>query len=67
VTDEMLTTSQAARRLGLSSERIRQLSDQGALRCQRTPLGRLYHADDLARFVQRRHVNEIALGREGRP
>ena len=56
--EEMLTTSQAARRLGLSSERVRQLSDQGALGCRRTPLGRLYDPADLARFAERRGLGD---------
>jgi excisionase family DNA binding protein len=54
MTETGLTTSQAARRLGLSAERVRQLSDKGTLRCRRTPLGRLYDPAELALFAARR-------------
>ena len=40
-----LSTSQAARALGVSPERIRQLMNEGRLHYQRTPIGRLLAAD----------------------
>lgn len=45
--NSQLTSSQAARILGLSTERVRQLADQGQLRCADTPLGRLFASDDV--------------------
>ncbi len=42
MTSEALTTSEAARLLGLSAERVRQLADSGILPCKRTALGRLF-------------------------
>lgn len=38
---DWLSTTQAARILGLSSERVRQLMVSGKLKHQRTPIGRL--------------------------
>ncbi|WP_445185549.1 MerR family transcriptional regulator [Pseudonocardia sp. Cha107L01] len=46
-----LTRNQVARRLGLSPERIRQLSNAGRLQCTRTPLGRLYDEAEVERFA----------------
>jgi hypothetical protein len=63
---QALTTSQAARWLGLSAERVRQLSDRGDLACQRTPLGRLYEPDELVRFAAARNVTNADSGAVGR-
>lgn len=39
---EMLTVGMVAHRLGLSTQRIRQLADGGVLAFHATPLGRLF-------------------------
>jgi hypothetical protein len=39
---DMLSTAQAAARLGLSADRVRQLADQGVLVAEWSPLGRLF-------------------------
>ena len=52
--NELLTRSQVARRLGLSGERIRQLSISGQLPSQSTPLGRLYRSVDVEALAARR-------------
>lgn len=49
-----LTTSATARILGVSAERVRQLADSGALRCERTALGRLFDPDDVTALAARR-------------
>ena len=52
-----LTPAQAALRLGLSGQRVRQLADRGELASIRTPLGRLIDAaavDELAAQRQTR-------------
>jgi hypothetical protein len=49
-----LTPLQASRRSGLSTDRIRDLADAGAIKSQRTPLGRLVDRDSLEAFVRRR-------------
>jgi len=49
-----LTPSQAARRLGLSTERVRQLARSGVLHPELTPLGRLYRVDDIDGLVAER-------------
>jgi DNA-binding transcriptional MerR regulator len=55
-----LTRNQVARRLGLSAEWVRQLSDAGLLPCVRTPLGRLYDAADVERFARHRATQRRA-------
>jgi excisionase family DNA binding protein len=47
VVSNYLTSSQAARALGLSAERVRQLAALGRLRSVQTPLGRLFDATDV--------------------
>ncbi len=42
MSDRGFSTSEAARALGLSAERVRQLAKTGVLPCQQTSLGRLY-------------------------
>lgn len=52
-----LTGTQAAQRLGLSGERVRQLATRGQgrrLPSLVTPLGRLYHPDDIAAWKDAR-------------
>lgn len=48
------TTSQAARLLGISAERVRQLADNQQLACTRTELGRLFDVEELERFARER-------------
>jgi excisionase family DNA binding protein len=61
MTTATLTTSQVARRLGVSAERIRQLTRAGRLSPQRTALGCLYDPDDVERLaLQRRTVTSEA-------
>lgn len=57
MTTESLTTSQAARRLSLSYSRVRQLSEEGRIRTIRTPLGRLFDADEVERFARERELS----------
>src|SRR5439155_9138678 len=65
--DARLTTSQVARRLSISSQRVRQLLDDGTLRCERTPLGALVSladVDELAEQRQRQRAARIQAGGE---
>lgn len=48
--DDLLLVSEAARRLGLSAQRVRVLADQGVLACIRTPFGRLFDLAEVERF-----------------
>ena len=43
--DKWLSPAQAARELGLTPARVRQLMDAGHLRHERTPIGRFIDAD----------------------
>ncbi len=47
VLDETITTSEAARVLGVSEGRVRQFADSGALPALRTPHGRLFAPRDV--------------------
>ncbi len=47
-----LTRAQVATRLGLSPERVRQLTVDGRLACTQTPLGRLYDQADVDAYAQ---------------
>lgn len=49
-----LTPAQAARRLGLSRERVVELNNQGRLPAIRTPLGRLFLSDAVERYAAER-------------
>jgi hypothetical protein len=49
-----MTSSQAARRLGLSKARVLQLCDEGALRYEPTPLGRLIAAESVEDLAKER-------------
>ena len=49
-----LTPTQAGRRLNLSAERVRQLTQAGQLACVRTPLGRLLDPADVERLAAER-------------
>lgn len=62
--DTPLTRSQVARRLGLSAERVRQLTLTGKLRCRPTPLGRLYDPRDVDAYAARRTLKIARSGEE---
>ena len=51
---EKIGTSGAARLLGLSEQRVRQLAAAGQLPYEETPLGRLYAVDDVHRLIAQR-------------
>jgi excisionase family DNA binding protein len=53
---EFLTPMQAARALGVSPDRIRQLTEAGQLRFSRTALGRLIDAADVERLRLERNA-----------
>jgi hypothetical protein len=53
-TDETIGTATAARLIGVSEGRIRQLANAGILPVIATPLGRTYRLSDVAALVARR-------------
>ena len=53
---EQLTTSQTARKLELSRERVRQLVQEGRLKAAVTPLGRLYDSASVERLAKERRL-----------
>ena len=53
---EKIGTSGAARLLGLSEQRVRQLAAAGQLPYEETPLGRLYAVDDVHRLIAQREA-----------
>jgi len=57
--DELLSSGEVARRLGISAERVRQFAQAGRLPYVRTPLGRLYRSADVERLLAER------MGRKG--
>lgn len=57
---EELTRGEVARRLGLSPERVRQLTVTGALPCRVTALGRVYDARDVDEFDRQRREHRTA-------
>jgi excisionase family DNA binding protein len=54
VIERYLSPSEAARELGISSERVRQLVREGRLAAVRTPLGRLISPEALAALAEQR-------------
>ena len=60
--EEQLTPTQAAHRLGLSPQRVKQLLTTGQLPCVRTPLGALIDPEDVDRLITERAA---AAGRAG--
>ena len=64
-TVEKLTPAQAARQLGISAIRVRQLADEGQLRCQRTPLGRLFDVADVERLAEQRALARVGADGHG--
>ena len=59
-TTEQLTRSQVARRLGVSSEYVRDLALSGRITYCETPLGRLYDAASVEAFAQAREQRRQA-------
>ena len=55
--------SAAARRLGVSAERVRQLAESGELKAQVTPLGRLFKVDDVEALARTRRSRPREQGR----
>jgi len=53
-----ISSSEAARRLKLSGDYVRDLCDAGRLRVQRTALGRLIHAASVERFRREREARQ---------
>jgi excisionase family DNA binding protein len=51
-----LTRGQVATRLGISPERVRQLTIDGRLPCTQTPLGRLYKQSDVQALAHEREA-----------
>jgi excisionase family DNA binding protein len=56
LTTEWLSIGQAARKLGLSGQRIRQLIEAGSLRCEMTAYGRLIDPESVTEEIARRQV-----------
>ena len=57
----MMTTGSVARRLNLSSERVRQLEREGKLKAERTASGvRIFHEADVDRLERERQEREDA-------
>jgi excisionase family DNA binding protein len=55
-----LTRGQVATRLGISPERVRQLTFDGRLPCTQTPLGRLYKLSDVEALAHERRTRTQA-------
>ena len=55
--NHFITTSQAARTLGLSPERVRQFAVCGELASIETPLGRLFARVDVERLAEKRRLH----------
>lgn len=53
---DVLAPSEAARTLEISRQHLLRLSDQGRVRYIRTPLGRLYPRDAVARLREERRL-----------
>ncbi len=51
-----MTRGEVVRRLGVSAERVRQLTAAGRLSCRRTPLGRLYDRAQVEQFAAEREA-----------
>ena len=62
-----LTPAQAARELGLTPQRVRQLADGGHLAYTMTPLGRLLDPADVARLAQERAQQAAARQESAQP
>lgn len=60
-TDGLIGTAAAARLLGLSEGRIRQMADHGALPYTRTALGRLFDPTDVEALRTARNRRQVAI------
>lgn len=58
-----MTATDVARRLNISSDRVRQLTRAGAFAVTETPLGRLYDAADVERVAREREASSRTPGR----
>ena len=56
---QWLTPSEAARELGVTPARIRQLIASGQLACDRSPLGRLVLASSVAKLAAERRARQV--------
>jgi excisionase family DNA binding protein len=65
MTEEWLSLTQAANRLGLSSQAVRNMADAGRLGCYRSPLGRLVATEDVERIAAERAAREQRSGGDG--
>ena len=66
--EELLTTGDAARLIGLSPESIRRLSNEGKLTAIRTRTGqRLFRKSDLEALVRKRASMPYRFGRPQKP
>jgi excisionase family DNA binding protein len=59
-TEELVTTSQAARLLGVSSELVRLMLRDGRIDAQRTPLGSLIPRAEVERLAAERAARSAA-------
>lgn len=59
--DGAIGTTAAARLLGVSEGRVRQLADTGALPSTRTALGRLFGREDLEALAAARLAREVPI------
>ncbi len=57
-TSDMLTVGQAARMLGLSPERVRQLARAGTLPVEATPYGRVFDRATVGTYIARREARQ---------
>jgi len=62
-----LSTGMVAQRLGVSSERVRQLYAQGVLAATSTPLGKLFDADRVDELAEERRRHGVKLVGAGTP
>lgn len=67
MSDGTFTTSQAARELELSAERVRQLAKTGALPCTRTALGALFDVEEVRALAARRRRSRTFTEPPGAP
>ena len=58
---QMLRPSEAARVVGLSPQRIRQMADAGQLPCVRSPWGRLVPAEAAIALAEKRRQAQDAV------
>jgi excisionase family DNA binding protein len=59
--DGAIGTAAAARLLGVSEGRVRQLADSGALPSVKTALGRLFEPEDVATLIAARERRAVTI------